>query len=42
MKKLLLLFVIAILTAVFLCFKVDEVISTPQKVSGEIVFQINK
>ena len=42
MKKLLLLFVIAILTAVFLYFKVDEVISTPQKVSGEIVFQINK
>ncbi len=42
MKKLLLLFVIAILTAVFLCFKADKIISTPQKVSGEIVFQINK
>lgn len=42
MKKLLLLFVIAILTAVFLCFKVDEIISTPQKVSGEVVFQVNK
>ena len=42
MKKLLLLFVIAILTAVFLCIKADEVISTPQKVSGEIVFQVNK
>ena len=42
MKKLLLLFVIAILTAVFLCIKADEVISTPQKVSGEVVFQINK
>ncbi|MBR3502130.1 MAG: endolytic transglycosylase MltG [Alphaproteobacteria bacterium] len=42
MKKLLLLFVLAILTAVFLCLKVDKIISTPQKVDGEIVFQINK
>lgn len=42
MKKLLLLFVIAILTAVFLCFKVDKVISTPQKIDSEIIFQINK
>ncbi len=42
MKKLLLLFVLAILTAVFLCFKIDKIISTPQNISDEIVFQINK
>ena len=42
MKKLLLLFVLAILTAVFLCFQIDKIISTPQKISGEIVFKINK
>lgn len=42
MKKLLLLFVISILTAVFLCFKIDKIISVPQKVEGEVVFKINK
>jgi cell division protein YceG involved in septum cleavage len=42
MKKLLLLFVVSILTAVFLCFKIDSIISVPQKINGEVVFQINK
>lgn len=42
MKKLLLLFIIIILTAVFLCFEIDRIISTPQKVNGEIVFQVRK
>lgn len=42
MKKLLLIFVILILTAVFLCFKADKIISEPQKINGEIIFQINK
>lgn len=42
MKKLLLLFVVVILTAVFLCFQVSRITSTKQKVAGEIVFQVNK
>lgn len=42
MKKLLLLCVVAILTAVFLCFQINTIISTPQKISGKIIFQVNK
>ncbi len=42
MKKLLLLFVIPILTAVFLCFEADKIISTPQIINKEIIFKINK
>ena len=42
MKKLLLLFVVVILTAVFLCFQANKIISTPQKIDSEIIFQINK
>lgn len=42
MKKLLLLFVFGVLAAVFLCFQADKIISTPQKIDGEVIFQVNK
>lgn len=42
MKKLLLLFTIMVITAVFLCFKIDKIIYTPQQIDGEVIFRINK
>ena len=42
MKKLLLLFVLGVLTAVFLCFFINKIISTPQQINREIVFRIDK